>query len=253
MAKQIRKDKNKSIGVIGFGNLGARLTAQILLSGHKVIVFDSNIEAGKRNVSDKAVDPAVTTNGLDRPLVEESALAILKYCNIVHWAVQSAKLNELPPVPSNCVVILHDSVMANSAMALSQREDKGRFVVAHCLMNDARRVLVSSEFGNRQMAGEHFVNIGLAPKFITVEQHDTLMARTQGVFALVIELGIREELDRGFAAGDLTPSAMELREAVVNREANWTKPTPQSILRNPELIPFAKEITDLLASRPNGL
>jgi hypothetical protein len=75
-----------------------------------------------------------------------------------------------------------------------------------------------------------------------------MMARTQGIFALLIKLGIGEELDLRFSAGDLTPSATELRAAVKNREANWTPQTLQSILTNPELKPFVKEIADVLVN-----
>lgn len=249
MTDEVIQDRQAPIGVLGFGDLGKRLAAQILSSGHAVMIFDPYIEMGKDHVFGKAVDPAVDLTNLGVPTTEVSASGVLQRSHIVHWAVPSGKLDKLPMVPSDCTVVLHDSVMANSEMALGWREDNNQFVFAHCLMNDTGRVLVSNEHGNHQVVSEHFKDIGLAPKLISVKQHDTLMARTQGVLALIIQLGLREELDHGFAAGDLTPSALELREAVIKREANWTKHTLQSILSNPELKPFVDEMAELLASR----
>jgi hypothetical protein len=136
--------------------------------------------------------------------------------------------------------------MNNSFIALHRRPDKDQFVIAHCLMNDSKRVLVSTEFGDHARAKQHLNNIGLVPKDTTIAEHDKMMARSQGVFALLIELGIKKELDECFTAGNLTPSAIELRLAVTNREANWTKQTIESILENPQLKPFIEDMMGLL-------
>ena len=237
--------ENRPVGIIGLGDLGGRLSTQILLSGYRVLAFDANPSV--EYVPRIAVDPELDTSTLDEQSFSITSMAdILHACGIVHWAVASSQLENLPPVPKDCSVVLHDSVMNNSAIALNKRPEKDQFAIAHCLMNDVKRVLVSTDYGNYKCVSQHLSNIGLEPKDTTVSEHDRLMARSQGVFALLIELGIREELDKDFADGNLTPSALELRAAVVNREANWTKQTIDSILGNPKLLPFIDEMSNLL-------
>jgi hypothetical protein len=239
-------NRGSAIGVIGLGDLGSRLVAQILLSGNKVIAFDrsNSVQAFKQ-----AVDPTLSVGSLSHIIQSATSMGeVLSKCQIVHWAIPSNKLGDLPLVSDSCIVVLHDSVMDNSVLALRERPDKSRLVIAHCLMNDDARVLVSNEFGNYKAVHKHLREVGLAPRYITTSEHDTMMARTQGIFALLIKLGIREELDLRFTAGDLTPSAIELRAAVTNREANWTRQTLQSILTNPKLAPFVKEMSDVLVN-----
>lgn len=236
---------DKPVGVIGLGDLGNRLATQELLSGNKVLAFD--IDPSITFLSSLAVDSELNIAALDEQALSMASMAdILRACGIVHWAVASSHLVNLPPVPKDCIVVLHDSVMNSSSIVLKDRPEKDQFVIAHCLMNDVKRVLVSTDFGDYRSVSLHLSNIGLNPKNTTVGEHDNVMARSQGVFALLIELGIRQELDKDFTDGNLTPSALELRAAVVNREANWTKQTIDSILGNPKLLPFVKEMAGLL-------
>lgn len=237
--------ENRPVGIIGMGDLGSRLATQELLSGNKILAFD--IDPTIKYVPSLAVDPELNATTLDGQAFSMASMAdILRACGIVHWAVASSKLVSLPPVPKDCTVVLHDSVMNNSSIALNSRPENDQFVIAHCLMNDVKRVLVSTDFGDHKSVVLHLSNIGLNPKNTNVDEHDNVMARSQGVFALLIELGIREELDKDFAEGNLTPSALELRAAVVDREAKWTKQTIDSILGNPKLLPFVKEMAGLL-------
>ena len=237
--------ENSPVGIIGLGNLGSSLATQELLSGNRVLAFD--IDPSISYLPSLAVDSEQNIAALDEQALSMASTAdILRACGIVHWAVASSHLVNLPPVPKDCTVVLHDSVMNNSSIALKDRPEKGQFVIAHCLMNDVKRVLVSTDFGDYRSVSLHLSDIGLNPKNTTVGEHDNVMARSQGVFALLIELGIRQELDKDFADGNLTPSALELRAAVVNREANWTKQTIDSILGNPKLLPFVKEMAGLL-------
>ena len=237
--------ENSPVGIIGLGNLGSSLATQELLSGNRVLAFD--IDPSISYLPSLAVDSELNIAALDKQALSMVGMAdILRACGIVHWAVASSHLVNLPPVPKDCTVVLHDSVMNNSFIALKDRPEEDQFVIAHCLMNDVKRVLVSTDFGDYRSVSLHLSDIGLNPKNTTVGEHDNVMARSQGVFALLIELGIRQELDRDFADGNLTPSALELRAAVVNREANWTKQTIDSILGNPKLLPFVKEMAGLL-------
>lgn len=240
--------ETKSVGVIGLGALGNRLITQEILSGNKVLVFDIDTDA--KYSPNQAVDPGLETDCLDQEgLLMAGQEEILEGCSLVHWAVASSQLQSISSVPADCTLVLHDSVMSTSFNALAERQDKNQFVIAHCLMNSMRRVLVSTEFGNHRKVTKHFSDIGLDPRETTVAEHDRIMARSQGIFALLINAGLREELDQGLADGNLTPSANELQVAVANREARWTKQTVESILSNPELQPFIEDMASAL--KPN--
>lgn len=233
------------IGVIGLGDLGKKLATQLLLSNKTVKVFDVvGIQIHDIEL-EEAVDPQLErVNPQGHLNVSDDISELLQDCRIVHWAVPSDKLESLPALREDVYVVLHDSVMNNSTAAISERADMNRFVISHCLMNEDRRVIVSPEYGENIMIVEHFKEIGLAPKFMRVKNHDDMMARTQGIFALLISIGIGKTLDEHFRDGDLTPSAIELREAVKHRESKWTKATIHSILNNPELKTFINEILD---------
>lgn len=241
----MEKLAQQPIGVLGLGDLGSRLAVQLLLQNNEVLASDPNTCSPHLN---GAIDPELEASTIDQSrLSVTDTQNVLRSCRIVHWAVSSAQLCMLPPVPPTCIVVLHDSVMANSVGAIKQRQEKGRrFVVAHCLMNASKRVFVSTEFGNFTAINHHMRDIGLAPKNISAREHDGIMARTQGLLAFLLESGVKEELDRRFMAGDLVPSATELRTALINREVNWTSQTLQSILSNSQVRPFVQEMLDEL-------
>lgn len=244
MSKTIPQN-DQAVGVIGVGDLGRRLVVQLLLAGRKVMIYD--LKPVHLTKLDLAVDPLLNTSKLSTKLLTKaSAQEILDSCAVVHFAAPSSNLGPLPKVPASCVVMLADSVMANSVKALKKRTDSDNFVLAHCLMNDDKRVLVSTDYGKYKDVVKHFASINLAPKTTNVAAHDSLMARTQGVFALLVGIGIRKQLDQAYANGDLTPSAVELHDAVINREAHWTDITIKSILANPELKPFVEDMATLL-------
>lgn len=246
------KSFNNSIGIIGLGDLGNRIASQELLSGNKVLAYDTNPEI--KYLAKYAVDPTIDATNISREHLTLTTINnILDNCSIIHWAVASNQLVSLPTIAKDSHVLLHDSVMNNSHMALKNRPDKKQFVIVHCLMNKDKRVLISNEYGNYFKINQHLLDIGLSPKYITIKSHDKLLAGSQGIFALLIELGIKTELDKAFADGNLTPSALELRNAIINREANWTKQTIQSIMSNPQLLPLTKELVNKLTSYTNRI
>lgn len=242
--------ENLPIGVIGLGNLGKKLVAQIVWSGGQVLVFDQEVQLETIREGSSGIDPSLKL--MNMPLgqcVVQTAkpVDIIQACPVMHWAVPSEHL-ELPPIPAGRTVVLHDSVMHSSTEAVRRRSDKAQFVIAHCLMNQDKRVIVSPESGNFLLVKDHFRAIGLIPKEMTAKDHDTMLARTQGVFALLIASGLGKELDSWFEAGDLTPSAMELRLAVRHRESRWTEDTLRSILRNSQLKNFTEHLADALCN-----
>lgn len=218
---------NKPVGILGLGDLGSQLATQIAHAGFDIIALD-------RNNNKTIEDPKVR--------IAQSEAEVLEHCLIVHWAIPSRLLSNLNDTSENATVILHDSVMNNSLLALNERNDGNNFAIAHCLMNDAKRVFIASNGSHSEGAMLHFESIGLSPKLVTIRDHDALMARSQGILASLIKLGLRNELDLASQNGDLTPSADELHRVLMNRELNWTPSTFESILANPELRRVAKDI-----------
>lgn len=217
---------NKSIGILGLGDLGSQLATQIASVGFDVVAFDKD----KKTIEDPKIR------------IAQSEAEVLENCSIVHWAIPSRSLNELSDGLENVTVILHDSVMNNSRLVLNERNDSGSFAIAHCLMNDAKRVFIASDGSHSEDVMQHFESIGLSPKLTTIRDHDVLMAHSQGILASFMELGLRNELDHASRNGDLTPSADELHGVLMNRELNWTQSTLESIMANPELERVAERI-----------
>lgn len=236
----------KTIGVVGIGDLGSQLALQIASAGLNVCVWDINPEAGL-SLASGAIDStrSLTLSDAEKIQRATSLDELISTCSIIHWAVPSKYVADLPQVTDK-TVLLHDSVMQNSVDAIVGRPDKSNFVFVHCLMNDSLRVLVATDNGDHSFASKHLSDIGLNPQLITQDEHDILMARTQGVFALLIELGMAKELQGAYDKGNLAPSAEELYHAVMNRESRWTRATIESILANPKLKSFAIELAQTL-------
>jgi prephenate dehydrogenase len=230
----------EKIGIIGLGDLGKRLATQVASSGLDVIAFD------KRSIellgAELAIDPMLNVEQTDwnKIKIVGSPDEVIRRSPVIHWAVQSSLLHELPSeLPDDTLVILHDSVMSNSEIAVAERDDASKFCIVHCLVNSRRRVFIA---GDNKRAIEHFRAIGLEPKVTTVREHDKLLAHSQGLLATLVEMGVRSELERAFFDGDLTPSGEELHALLEHRELNWTASTLRSILKNPELRDLKSKI-----------
>ena len=235
------------IGVVGVGDLGGQLALQLASAGFDVLTWDINPNT-VISIGSGAVDSTRRLTITDLRRIEQvRSLEELKLqASIIHWAVPSRNLSDLGEIKPDTMVVLHDSVMQNSVDAFRGINDTSQFVMAHCLMNESLRVLIATDTGDIARAEQHFERMGLNADLITQNEHDTLMARTQGVFALLIELGMGEELKNAYKKGNLTPSAEELLHAVLNRESRWTPATIESILANPKLKMFASEIASAL-------
>lgn len=221
---------NNPIGILGLGDLGSQLARQITHAGFDVVAFDTN----KKTVEDPKVH------------IARSGAEVLENCRVVHYAIPSKSLKDLSGNLENETVVLHDSVMSNSQLALSERNDSSHFAIVHCLMNDAKRVFIASDAQNSEAMMRHFESIGWNPKLNTIRSHDALMARSQGILASLVGLGLRDKLDQASQNGDLTPSADELHRVLMNRELKWTPSTLESILANPELKRFVEDIAAII-------
>lgn len=225
--------KQEAIGILGLGDLGKRLAIQVASAGFLVTTYSRS----PTDIADftDAVDPGlvVSQSALDRIHIANSAEHVLDSCSIIHWAIPSAALESLPDLkPYDTTVVLHDSVTSTSERALTERNDRDKFVIAHCLINARRRVIVTTQHDE---AVAHFQRINLEPLVMSIREHDSLLAHSQGIAAILIHLGIKDELESAYHDGNLTPSGEELLGLLQNRQLNWTKNTMQSILSNPEL------------------
>jgi prephenate dehydrogenase len=240
----------KKIGVVGLGDLGNQLALQLVDTDYELVVWDTN-PGVELTTNIGAIDSSkhLPVKALQAVSYAPSLDLLLDECDIIHWAVPSRHLDSLPTTKKGKIIVLHDSVMQNNVDAVSGRDDYQNFVFAHCLMNDSLRVLIAKDNGPFESIFDHMTLIGLRPEYITQPEHDVLMARTQGVFALLIELGMAEELSDAHKNGNLTPSAEELYHAVMNRESRWTRATIDSILANPMLKDFVTEIASALEKK----
>ena len=222
----------KPIGIVGLGDLGTQLAGQIMGAGLKVVAFDLDV--------DIRVEGAENARTLEQ---------VVGSCSVVHWAIPSKLLAHLPESARGTVVILHDSVMSHSKDAITARSDSGRFAIAHFLKNERKRVLVARDALHDDEIIEHFKTIGFSPKLTTVKDHDSLAARSQGVIAALLALGLRSELAEASKSGDLTKSGEELHRMLAEREVHLTQNTLDSVLSNPELRRVSTELRGVLSKR----
>lgn len=230
----------EKIGIIGLSDLGKRLAVQIASSGFSVVAFDKL--PIKLSEFKFGIDPAlkVDRNNNEEIEIANDAKTVLAKSKIVHWAIPSSSLPKLPDdLREDTIVILHDSVMNNSETAISSRKDVHNFQIAHCLMNNQKRVFIADD---SSIVFNHFRDIGLEPKRITPRAHDQLLAVSQGILAALLDFGIKSELELAATKGDLTPSGEEFYALLRHRGLNWTPNTLSSILKNPALREVMKRI-----------
>lgn len=228
------------IGIVGLGDLGGRLALQALATGNAPAVFDITTPASPPS----AVDPAISTAGLALPPLVSSVDMLVEQSDIIHWCAPLSALDSLPTLPDDKLLILHNSVM--NASFESKANLGSPTAVVHCLMNNRRTVVIATESDNRERTADHFRALGLRPVLKDCREHDRIMARSQGIFALLIQHGIRQHLERWHEQGLLTSSAEELLRAVAHRESQWTAVTIGAILSNPALKDFAAELAEEL-------
>lgn len=236
--------QHMTIGIIGLGDLGGRLALQVSAAGYKALSFDISA----RTVPEGAIDRQLDISSLfHRPEEAAAAEEVVQRSEFIHWCAPLEALAGFPSLPEKKHLILHSSVMHESIAAKKLLQKKAKFKgevhVVHCLMNNHNRVVVADDFGTDDLIYNHFRKIGLAPLHMAALEHDQVMSRSQGVFALLIKSGLGEQLDELEGKGLLTPSAQELRKAIKHRESRWTKTTIEAILSNPRLKDFIRELS----------
>lgn len=227
-----------TIGIVGAsGDLGSRLTLQACAANFdEVLTYDVREAAWPPQ---SGVDPDLSPHqAIAVPRALRGLDAIVRSCDVIHWCAPIYTANDIPRLPFDATLVLHDSVMSNSrraAIELSRSAaTRGRIVLAHCLMNEEKKVVVGEDFIVTDFSLEHFRRLGLDPMSMKVEEHDYVMAHSQAPLAL-LSLALRNDLSEYAKSGLLTPSARELQQALDDRAARWTEHTLTTILSNPQL------------------
>lgn len=227
------------IGIVGLGDLGGRLAFQAIAVGMDIVTFDIVQPANPPS----AVDPGLDIAKLSLPPLAPNPASVIEQSDIIHWCAPLSALNSLR-LPKGKQLVLHSSVMNASMQA--KRTLTGNVAVAHCLMNPRRTVVVANDSGDSEQIAQHISELGLSPLQMNHKAHDRVMARSQGIFALLIQHGLKSDLEQWHEQGLLTSSAEELLQAVEHRQSQWTEVTIEAILSNPALKDFTNELAGAL-------
>ncbi len=243
----------KTVGIVGLGDLGGKLALQAQAAGFEVVGFDIT----STPKPSEAVDPELTIDNLSWPITAANSLTdLISAVDIIHWCAPVKALEMLTHLPEQSLLVLHCSTMEQSIKGrklLQERSKiKGSIGIVHCLMNAQKTVIVQDD-EQREILADHFTQLGLNPIAMSHDQHDDIMAQSQGLFALLISAGLRDKLHAWDEQGLLVPSAHELKEAIENRQANWTTVTIETILSNPQLKVFLHEILTSQQMRTNTI
>ncbi len=234
------------IGIVGAaGDLGRKLTLQACAHFDVVLTYDTNSDYA---AAAQGVDPALKPDSAKcQPEVMNSLDELLRKATIIHWAAPLSATSQITSLAPGARLILHDGVMANSR-AVAENLANDNVSVVHCLMNDERTVVVASDVGDSEHITAHLVQLGLSPILLTQKEHDSIMAISQGLFAVICaELnGNLKDLDK---RGLLTPSGKRLQVAMDHNESHWTSTTLASALSNKELAQVLRHILERVESK----
>lgn len=231
--------RQETIGLVGAaGDLGGKLAVQVCGVYDRVFTFDTTHAVDSFRAK-TGIDPAIKpTEVAGRPVAVPTITGILESCSIVHWCAPLEAVGDIAALPVGSTLVLHDSVMNNSVVVAERLSERpgvlGKIAVVHCLMNPERRVVVASDTDATTQAYEHMAAIGLRPLEMKATEHDSVMAHSQAIFAL-LDSALNGRLIDYDERGLLTPSAQQLKKALDDRSSAWTETTIATILSNPEL------------------
>ena len=241
---------NTRIGIIGAsGDLGSQMVVQACSTFEDVSAFD--IQQQPRQEALTGIDPSLLRKEtlLSEPGFLTSVGEVMANSAVVHWCAPLEVLTDLEELPSDTLLILHDSVMSNSLGAAEMLKSRtgtyGKIAIMHCLMSPENRVVVATESGEADFIAAHVTDLGLSPFQMSALEHDFVMAHSQAPFALLGQ-AIGPLLEEYESMGLLTTSAKELKHALDSRAAQWTPETIKAILGNPQLLEFVRSLSDSL-------
>jgi prephenate dehydrogenase len=240
----------ETIGIVGCaGDLGSAIAYQAMSRGFSVVGYD--LEQDNARSVTRADMLCSHVGELIVPRVQSIA-SLLAQADIVHWCAPIETVDAMPIDLEDGLLLLHDSVMANSYAAkqvLAQKTYRSVSIV-HFLMNNYQKVVVAEESDSVAGATIHVTDLGLSPVNMTVKEHDLNMAHSQAPFALLHEM-LASELVKLAGAGLLTPSGEAMSSALQDRSAIWTDATFTTLLSNPELPDLLDRMKQMLEMK-NG-
>lgn len=238
----------QTVGVIGAGNLGARLAVQLSAVHEIVHVFDpfvDQIPDAARGVNEELL--AVNTSG--DIVLKETMADVFANAKIIHWCAPLSEVVSVERLEPEQTLVFHASVMAQSVEAqrsLAQKPDvTGKIAIAHLLMNSHRTAVVSTDSDDVNAIGQHLSAAGLRPVIRRTHEHDRIMAVSQAPMAILHGL-LGAELASLGVEGMLTPSGEDLAAALEARAAKWTPTTLESILRNPQIPNLIQQMSRMV-------
>ncbi len=235
---------SEQLGIVGLDSLGSKLRMQAEAHGISTIGFS----VWPPEVAESAIDDAVDISVVpSEPVLVGSLEQLVSEVSTVHWCARAeTSLGSLKALPKSKTLVLHNSTMAESVRVretlLERPSILGDIAIVHCLMNEEANVAVANDFGKVDKIVNDFSKLGLNHKIIGYQEHDYIMAHSQGIFALLIEMGMGDWLKEWGYEGMLVRSSREAQAALTHRESKWTKPTIKSILDNEHIVEFAEKI-----------
>jgi prephenate dehydrogenase len=236
------------VGIVGAGgDLGSRITVQACSVFEDVRIFDTSQTLKTTLIG---INPALKTSTVqNEPQTLKSLDEVLDACSIIHWVAPIESAKAIPRLPKSSMLVLHDSVMANSVEAArklrSNKAVEGQVAVAHCLTNEELTVVIASEVGDTGRLSNHVNELGLRPKLMSTKEHDLVMAHSQAVFAIICKI-YHQELEDYARDGLLTPSGQRLLTAIEDNESHWTSTTFAAIVSNPEIGSVIESMTEVI-------
>ena len=232
----------ETIGIVGAGgDLGSRMLVQACGTFERVFITDVK-DSEDWVVSEIGVDPSLSTIDDSEPTVSEVNLSeLIENSKTVHWCAAARRALDIEELPSDTMLVLHNSVMRGSLEVrkrlLKRPSITGKIAVAHCLVNPMKRVEIASDTPHADEAFDHFESLGLSPHIMRAREHDRAMAETQGLAAFIISYMNKDikNVDALIRNGDITPSGGRFFEGLNSQDAIWTDETKNTILANPEL------------------
>lgn len=200
------------VGVIGAsGQLGRSLTERM----HEMALFE------------------VLTNDITNPEGSVPIESMMARCAIVHVVAPLSKLSHLEAPRDGQKVVLHSSAMRESS-DFNDRLD-GRAAIAHILMNGRpETVVIASDAPHSDEIAQHMTELNYTSQLMTMDEHDRLMADTQGLIAVLV----RSKLSL------LTGMKMNF---------TWTDATIDSLVSNPFLEESIKGLLTTLEEMRGGV
>jgi hypothetical protein len=94
----------------------------------------------------------------------------------------------------------------------------------------------------------HLKTISDTLRFLSIHDHDRIMARSQAPFALLLKT-VGDDLALWEGQGLLTSSASLLRQSLKTRETAWTTQTLDTLVHNKEILVLLDEMKQTVLSR----